>query len=91
MYSDEELLYEVRGPKNITELTAFELKEKLKTCDTIVFSFGALENHGKHLPLGCDTFQGQRARAPRRAVPREEGHGGRARLCLPPGRADQPV
>ena len=34
MYSDEELLYEVRGPKNITELTAFELKEKLKTCDT---------------------------------------------------------
>ena len=58
MYQDEELLYEVRGPKNITELTAAELEKKLKTCDTIVFSFGALENHGKHLPLGCDTFQG---------------------------------
>ena len=25
MYQDEELLYEVRGPKNITELTAAEL------------------------------------------------------------------
>jgi len=24
----------------------------------IVFSFGAIENHGKHLPLGCDSFQG---------------------------------
>ena len=58
MYANEELLYEVHGPKNITEMTAAELKEKLKTCDTIVFSFGALENHGKHLPLGCDTFQG---------------------------------
>ena len=58
MYQDEELLYEVRGPKNITELTAAELEKKLETCDTIVFSFGALENHGKHLPLGCDTFQG---------------------------------
>ena len=58
MYKDEEFLYEVRGPKNLTEMTAAELKEKMKTCDTIVFSFGAIENHGKHLPLGCDTFQG---------------------------------
>lgn len=91
MYSDEELLYEVRGPKNITELTAFELKEKLKTCDTIVFSFGALENHGKHLPLGCDTFQGNVLVRRVAQYLEKKGMGGRARLCLPPGRADQPV
>jgi len=53
-----ETLYEVKGPKNITEMTAAELKERLQHTDMIVFSFGAIENHGKHLPLGCDTFQG---------------------------------
>ncbi len=55
---DREVLYEVRGPKNITEMTATELEERLKETDMIVFSFGAIENHGKHLPLGCDSFQG---------------------------------
>ncbi|HIT18535.1 MAG TPA: creatininase family protein [Candidatus Fimivivens faecavium] len=55
---ERELLYEVRGPKNITEMTAAELEERLKETDMIVFSFGAIENHGKHLPLGCDSFQG---------------------------------
>ena len=33
MYQDEELLYEVRGPKNITELTAAELEKKLELID----------------------------------------------------------
>lgn len=55
---NRELLYEVHGPKNLTEMTAAELQEKMQRADTIVFSFGAIENHGKHLPLGCDTFQG---------------------------------
>lgn len=55
---DYEVLYEVKGPKNITEMTAVELKDRLEETDMIVFSFGAIENHGKHLPLGCDTFQG---------------------------------
>ena len=53
-----EVLYEVLGPKSITEMTAVELDERLKETDMIVFSFGAIENHGKHLPLGCDSFQG---------------------------------
>lgn len=55
---DREVLYEVKGPKNLTEMTAVELEKRMENTDMIVFSFGAIENHGKHLPLGCDTFQG---------------------------------
>lgn len=55
---NRDILYEVKGPKNITEMTAAELEQQLQKTDMIVFSFGAIENHGKHLPLGCDTFQG---------------------------------
>lgn len=39
------------------EMTAEELKEAMKETDTVILSFGAIENHGVHLPLGADYFQ----------------------------------
>lgn len=52
-----ETLYSVKGPKSMMEMTAVELKEAMKESDTIILSFGAIENHGLHLPLGADYFQ----------------------------------
>ncbi len=57
MIQDWKTLYSVKGPKSITEMTAVELKEAMKDCDTVILSFGAIENHGQHLPLGADWFQ----------------------------------
>ena len=54
---DWETLYQVKGPKCLLEMTAVELKEAMKDTDTVILSFGALENHGPHLPLGADWFQ----------------------------------
>ena len=54
---DWEVLYQVKGPKCLLEMTAAELKEAMKDTDTVILSFGALENHGAHLPLGADWFQ----------------------------------
>lgn len=50
-------LYTVKGPKSMMEMTAEELKEAMKETDTVILSFGAIENHGVHLPLGADYFQ----------------------------------
>ncbi len=50
-------LYEVKGPKSMMEMTAVELQEAMKESDTVILSFGAVENHGVHLPLGADYFQ----------------------------------
>ena len=55
--SDWETLYKVKGPKSLLEMTAVELKEAMKDTDTVILSFGAIENHGPHLPLGADWFQ----------------------------------
>ena len=55
--NDWKTLYEVKGPKCLLEMTAAELKEAMKDTDTVILSFGALENHGAHLPLGADWFQ----------------------------------
>jgi len=52
-----ETLYEVKGPKSIMEMTAVELEEAMKESDTVILSFGAIENHGVHLPMGADYFQ----------------------------------
>lgn len=50
-------LYSVKGPKSIMEMTAAELKDAMQESDTVILSFGAVENHGSHLPLGADYFQ----------------------------------
>ena len=56
--NDWKTLYEVKGPKSLMELTAVELKELMdQGADTVILSFGAVENHGSHLPLGADWFQ----------------------------------
>jgi len=54
-----EVLYEVKGPKTICDMTAKELAEALKTADVAVLSFGAVENHSAHLPLAADNIQGE--------------------------------
>ena len=51
-------LYEVKGPKSLLDMSAVELAERQKECDTVILSFGAIENHSSHLPLGADWFQG---------------------------------
>ena len=54
-----DVMYEVKGPKTLKEMTATELGEALKTADIAVLAFGAVENHASHLPLGADNFQGE--------------------------------
>ena len=54
----KEILYEVKGPKLLGDMTARELAEVLKTADIALIAFGAIENHSAHLPLGSDNFQG---------------------------------
>ena len=57
MMQDWKTLYEVKGPKTLVEMTAAELKEAMKETDTVILSFGAIENHSVHLPLGADWYQ----------------------------------
>lgn len=52
-----ELLYEVRGPKTLMEMTWPEVEELLRETDIALMSVGAVEQHGYHLPLGTDTIQ----------------------------------
>ncbi len=57
MIESWETLYEVKGPKTLLELTSTELEELLKETQTVILSFGAIENHSLHLPMGADYFQ----------------------------------
>lgn len=54
MMKDWKTIYSVKGPKTMMEMTAVELMEAMKETKTIILSFGAIENHGAHLPLGAD-------------------------------------
>jgi creatinine amidohydrolase len=40
----------------LEELTTPEFSAALATCRTVVIPFGTIEEHGRHLPLGTDTF-----------------------------------
>lgn len=57
-YSDEEVLYEIRGPKSLFEMTMSELEKALAKTDLVLVGCGSIEPHGPHLPLGSDTLQG---------------------------------
>ena len=57
MMKDWQTVYSVKGPKTMMEMTATELMEAMKETKTIILSFGAIENHGVHLPLGADYYQ----------------------------------
>ncbi|TRO59740.1 creatininase family protein [Candidatus Bathyarchaeota archaeon] len=54
----DDVLYEVRGPKTLFEMTRPEVEELLKHTETVVIPVGSTEQHGTHLPLGSDTMQG---------------------------------
>ena len=56
---ENKVLYEVKGPKLLGDMTAKELATALKTTDIALIAFGAIENHSTHLPLGSDNFQGE--------------------------------
>ena len=40
----------------LENITMHESKQYLKKTKTIVFPFGTIEEHGKHLPLNTDSF-----------------------------------
>ena len=41
----------------LEEMTMHQVEEGLLTCKTVYIPFGALEEHGSHLPLSTDTIQ----------------------------------
>jgi creatinine amidohydrolase len=53
-----EVIYSVRGPKGLSEMTWEEVAEKLKRTDLIIVPVGSTEEHGPHMPLAADTIQG---------------------------------
>jgi creatinine amidohydrolase len=52
------VLYEVKGPKSLFEMTWEEVGEALKKTDIVILPVGSVEQHGPHLPLGSDSIQG---------------------------------
>jgi len=52
----DEVLYEIREPKSIMEMTWKEVQEALKETDIVMLAAGAVEQHGPHNPLGTDSF-----------------------------------
>jgi creatinine amidohydrolase len=54
---EDEILYSIRGPKTLMEMTWEEVDEALKETDICLLSVGAIEGHGYHLPLGTDALQ----------------------------------
>jgi len=51
-------LYSVTEPRLIMEMTWPEVDALLRQTKTIVMSIGSVEQHGPHLPLGSDYYQG---------------------------------
>src|SRR5512136_1500962 len=52
------VIYSVRGPKGLSEMTWEEVAEELKRTDLIIVPVGSTEEHGPHMPLAADTIQG---------------------------------
>ena len=71
-----EIIYSIRGPKNLAEMTWVEVGNELKHTDLVVFAVGATEEHGPHLPLATDNVQGMEVS--RRIVAKLAGDGIRA-------------
>lgn len=49
-------LHETKDPYYLPHLTSPEVGELLKTTDTVILPFGAIEQHGPALPMGTDTL-----------------------------------
>ena len=56
-----EIIYSVRGPRNLSEMTWEEVEEALRHTDIIIIPVGSMEEHGPHLALSADTIQGTEA------------------------------
>lgn len=54
----EAIVYESRTPKNLMEMTWLEVERALTETRTVLIPHGSIEQHGAHLPLGADTYQG---------------------------------
>ena len=76
-----EVIYSVRGPKLLPEMTWEDVAEELKQTDLIIFPVASTEVHGPHLPLSSDTIQG--TEATRRIVARLASEGIRTVGGLP--------
>lgn len=53
----EEILYTMKGPKLLEDMTWEELSEVMKKTDVVIVPVGSTEQHGAHLPLAADTIQ----------------------------------
>ena len=53
---NDNVLYEVREPKSIFEMSWFEVKEALQKTDIAMLVAGSTEQHGPHNPTGTDSF-----------------------------------
>lgn len=53
----EEILYTMKGPKMLEDMTWEELSEVMKKTDLVIVPVGSTEQHGCHLPLAADTIQ----------------------------------
>ena len=42
---------------NLMEMTALDVENHLKKDDVVLIPTGSNERHGRHLPLGCDSYQ----------------------------------
>ena len=53
----DEVLYTVKGPKLLEDMTWKEVDDLLAVTDTVIVPVGSTEQHGPHLPLAADTIQ----------------------------------
>lgn len=53
----DDVLYSIRSPKTMYEMTGAEVRAALKDTDIVLLPVGALEDHGPHLPLGTDVME----------------------------------
>jgi creatinine amidohydrolase len=53
----EEILYTVKGPKALPDMTWEEVSEILEETDIVIVPVGSTEQHGPHLPLSTDNIQ----------------------------------
>lgn len=78
---NREIIYSVKGPRLLPEMTSAEVGEELQHTDIIIIPVASTEVHGPHLPLAADTIQG--TDAVRRIVARLASQGIRSVGGLP--------